>query len=195
MLYGLGTSVELHKLIRSSPDETRRRTLRQYGTEMRRLPYPSHERLHVLLSLLRQGSSASSTPDLERRIDVLSATPAERVALEYFHLSTGLHVAVFFGANFWKGLVLRVGNAEAAVMHAMAAIGQTDRLLEGNPPRSCSTIRDDDPLVITQCKYYIRALTRRASSSSLAAETTLVACILFVCLECSRGYASFHIGH
>ncbi|TPX16967.1 uncharacterized protein E0L32_003529 [Thyridium curvatum] len=121
--------------------------------------------------------------------NVISVTPSLHVRdsearpLEYFHRVVAPAISGHLDADFWTKLVWQAGADVAAVRHATIAISS---LYEGFGLHTSE--REHIAL-----QHYNRSIS--LSISSTDQQEILLACILFVCIECLRGDATRAIEH
>lgn len=139
----------------------------------------------------------------------VNASVVELRGLEYFCVKLAPSMGMYFDADFWNQSVVQASVAEPAVRHAIVALGvlaKQRELLdtaaeESRQARPCTdhamaTIGtgadttntvSDDILALRNYNRSIGQLARYMASTSQLTETTLLACVLFVCIEFIRG--------
>lgn len=143
--------------------------------------------------------SASTTP--ERCLEVVPGTADELRAQEFFFANSSPQLASYFDAAFWTQLVLQMSRSEAAIRHGVVAVSSFHRQRELSMKRSIivedflatsvpmfkQTADHNDPFALQQYNKAILHLSKRLQDQGAAVEVSLVACILFVCIEFLRG--------
>ena len=140
--------------------------------------------------------------------------PDELRAIDFFHHKTAPGLASYFDAEFWTRLVVQMSYVEPTIRHAIVALGSLHeqrengaRLLplmghslEAEPlgmsmplPKN-RPASDENPLAIAQYNKAITHLAGRLNSQA-SVEVTLLACILFVCVEFLRGDPNPAVNH
>lgn len=132
--------------------------------------------------------------------DIVKGSNAERRAFAFFQTVTAPQLSSYFDVDFWTRLVFQMSHAEAAIRHAMIALGalaeQRDRSVGLVPqysytiPKMSGTLKvqnSDSPFALQQYNKAIRALTARRATPNGSIEVALLVCILFICIEFLRG--------
>lgn len=147
-------------------------------------------------------------------LEVARGTQDELRALEFFHVRTAPGLSSYFDADFWTRLVFQISSAEPSIRHAMVAVGalhlqrekgtvtlsmdekalQHDPLATSMPVRKLTQVHEN-PFALVQYNKAIAHLAKRLQDPTAATEITLLACILFVCIEFLRGEAELAINH
>lgn len=129
--------------------------------------------------------------------------------LEFFCAKFAPNLGMYFDADFWTQFVMQASVAEPAVRHAIVAVGVLAKQRElqhaasdGRTPvlvtdvRSLATIAispegqsldADSILAIRNYNMSINHLAQHMAASSALTDITLLACVLFVCVEFLRG--------
>lgn len=140
--------------------------------------------------------------------------PDELRAIDFFHYRTAPGLASYFDAEFWTRLVVQMSYVEPTIRHAIVALGSLHEQrehgakkmlplmghsLEAEPlgismPLAKNRPGEENPLAITQYNKAIMHLSKRLKSDA-SIEVTLLACILFVCVEFLRGDSHPAVNH
>ncbi|KAI1207985.1 uncharacterized protein F4807DRAFT_161118 [Annulohypoxylon truncatum] len=142
----------------------------------------------------------------------IEGTEQERQFFHQFRRAAEAGLAMHassLGAGFWRRLVPLVGQSDAAVRHALIALGaahQSAQLQQEEqasyistpPPEDASACADQLELfMIQQYNLSIYHLQRHVQpgSPTESVEITLVCCLVFVCIETSRGNEAAALAH
>lgn len=140
--------------------------------------------------------------------------PAELRAIDFFHCRTAPGLASYFDAEFWTRLVVQMSYVEPSIRHAVVALGSLHEQreesakkmlplrghsLDSEPlgmsmPLAKTRPSTENPLAIAQYNKAIMHLAKRLDSNA-SVEVTLLACILFVCVEFLRGDSHPAVNH
>lgn len=109
----------------------------------------------------------------------------ERQLFGYFRLMTVSRCCPFFGSDFWAGRVLQISHSDAAIRHAVLALGALQFERESGE----SAVGNE------HCGFAFRSYNKAiAHTSRLLSqsgkenfEKGLVACVLFICYESLLG--------
>lgn len=138
------------------------------------------------------------------------ASLSEMRGLEYFCIKLAPSLGLYFDGDFWNRIIVQASVNESTIRHAMVAVGALARgrqpleMVDCNYEHAVTTSRasppavaavswsggtDDivDPVVLTNYNKSMRHLAQHIAASSRVTETTLLACVLFVCVEFLRG--------
>lgn len=158
---------------------------------------------------------AVQAPDVKQTPTLLPDIGMEELrAIDYFHHKTAPGLASYFDAEFWTRLVVQMSYVEPTVRHAIVALGSLHEQresdakwslplmghsLEAEPlgmsmPLPKSRPADENRLAITQYNKAISHLSNHLQSQA-SIEVTLLACILFVCVEFLRGDSKIAVNH
>ena len=126
--------------------------------------------------------------------------------MDFFQRQTAPALSSYFDVGFWTRLIFQMSYAEPCIRHAMAAVGslhQTRNYHAKIVPEDASIIIrgpdeideqfdvdshvEEDPFALVQYNKAIGRLTVRMDGSASSVQVTLVACIMFVCVEYLRG--------
>ena len=107
---------------------------------------------------------------------------------DYFRLISASRSGLFFGSDFWTGRVLQTSHADAAIKHAVLALGALQLERESAGP----LIRN------RHCGFAFRSFSKAVTHTGRLLsqsgrdnfEKGLVACVLFVCYESLQGHYS-----
>lgn len=122
----------------------------------------------------------------------IPGTPEERRALHFFLSQTAPNIAGFFEPTFWTRNVIQLAQTEPSIRYAAQALGATYAQVTERGIKAVPGISD---FALTSYNKAIRALLVGDPSANERKLVTLVACILFVCLEFMRGEIAVAIGH
>lgn len=140
--------------------------------------------------------------------------PDQLRAIDYFHHKTAPGLASYFDAEFWTRLVVQMSYVEPTIRHAIVALGSLHEQRESSPKRMIPLMghsleaeplgismplpkrrpADENPMAIAQYNKAISHLSQRLVSEG-SVEVTLLACILFICVEFLRGDAFPAVTH
>lgn len=124
---------------------------------------------------------------------VSSKTQDEHGYLQWFRLRTAIKLRGSFEMRFWDTLVLRASLHEPAIFHAMMALSSMQkRCSTGTVVDGLSPDRDPDLIDRFTLRHYSNAINlllqpRFASGDKESVRVTLIACMLFICVEFLRG--------
>ncbi|MCJ1308043.1 hypothetical protein MMC25_001693 [Agyrium rufum] len=122
-----------------------------------------------------------------------SKTGVEIRFLEFFYVRTAPALSGFIKDDFWKQVVRQLGISEPPITQAMTAVAayhqRFDQLMQSDIGQPI-----DEPYAVDQYNKAISALVTRLSTSQ-DTFITLVACLLFTCLEMLRGNERAALGH
>jgi len=149
----------------------------------------------------RSKAVVSAPPTPERRLDVVPGTADELRAQEFFFATSSPQLASYFDASFWTQLVLQMSHSEPAIRHGLVAVSCFHQQRELSMKRSIivedflatsvpmfkQTTNHNDPFALQQYNKAIFHLSKRLQDQDAVVEVSLVACILFVCIEFLRG--------
>lgn len=126
---------------------------------------------------------APSVPPLE-----FLQSERERHAFHFFRVTTASQLSGFCGDGFWDNLILRASHHQAAIRHAVIALGSLhERFITHNGLVSrCDPLLYLDEFAIQQYSLAIKFLFEQFSRQDKpAVDVCLVTCVLFACFEVS----------
>ncbi|KAJ0118260.1 Transcriptional regulatory protein moc3 [Diaporthe amygdali] len=153
--------------------------------------YPAHPTGQAAYSWADLLSAQNVAPTVVRRNPsmVFTSNDMEARALEFFRLQVAPVLSKHSSKKFWNILVSQVGQQEPAVHHALVCIGS---MYEGLNDTSHDLLAlSRERFAITQ---YNLALSKLISSAN-DKNTTLLVCLLFICIETMRGDKDMAIEH
>ncbi|CAK7263362.1 hypothetical protein SEPCBS119000_000432 [Sporothrix epigloea] len=128
----------------------------------------------------------------------LPLTPQEGLYFQQFRIQTANELSGFFDSGFWSRIVLIECHSEAAIRHAVVALGALYRTLEAttaSPPSSPSSTDDKDDTVHAHwqvaLKHYSDACKKLAfvnSDDDQTQRTRLMASVLLACFDSFIGH-------
>ena len=115
-------------------------------------------------------------------------TDEERRCFDFFQNRTAGQLSGFFDTNFWTEFVLRATQHEAAIKHAVLALGSLHERFEDGDKSILHTIwnRGEGGFALTHYIKAIQQLVKPTSSSQQSVDVCLLACVLFSCFEVSQ---------
>lgn len=123
------------------------------------------------------------------------------MCFEWFVLRTAPKLPAAFSSAFWQTLVFQASASETAVFHATVALSSAHSQLPSRgrtPGVDVKANPDEDECFMLQ--QYGRAIghlqPHLTAGTRSSVRVTLIACLLFICLECLRGHfrsAIFHL--
>ncbi|KAF2841636.1 hypothetical protein M501DRAFT_928648 [Patellaria atrata CBS 101060] len=123
-------------------------------------------------------------PKLATDLTCMFGHTKEAHYMEFYFHQVGPKLAGHFDSEFWLRLVLQLGCSQPSIRHATMAIGY---LYEKETSRKTSDVisQDQSDFFLLQYNKAINGLVENMTQSTRHVEI-LVACILFICLECLR---------
>lgn len=149
---------------------------------------------------LTPSSHPSPSASLSNYYGDVDFSSLELQSLQFFHFKTVPSVCGFFDSSFWRRLLLQMSHEEPSLRCAMMAIGSAQRNNERVGYRSLdledtSPRLDHDAFTLHQYTKAINLVQKRLSTGNQNRMVSLVACILFVCLELLRGQRRPALAH
>ena len=137
------------------------------------------------------GREISLSQSPERSFDFLCANDNEHRHFTFFTTAAARRIAGVLDQEFWTTLVPQLSHHDIAVKYAAISIAslvrQQDEPLPDSPNSSSSSGSDRSN---TALGYYSKSLNATMSSmiDSKSAQTALITCILFFCIEALQGH-------
>lgn len=113
------------------------------------------------------------------------ANDQERRCFDFFQTRTAGQLSGFFDTTFWKRLILRATHHEAAIKHAVLALGSLHERFEEGDKSILQTIwsKGEGGFALTQYNLAIQQLVKPVGNAQRSVDVCLIACILFACFE------------
>lgn len=136
------------------------------------------------------------------RLWTVSASVEEMRHFDWFQHRTLKKIPGLFVLSFWDTLLLQASPTEPAVMHALLTLSSVHKRMQ-----ICSTSSgQDDGILDHQEQFMLQQYVRTigclqphfVSRDRSSIRVALIACVLFICLECLRGQfntAQTHLLH
>lgn len=159
--------------------------------------------------LVHSRASQTLEPSNGPSLYSINASTGEMRALEYFCVKFAPNMGMYFDSDFWTQFVMQASVGEPAVRHAIVAVGVLAKQRESLYPkdgdhvpanvtgfRTLATaaaalvgpsMDDESLLALRNYNMSISHLAQHIAASSSVTNVTLLACILFVCVEFLRG--------
>lgn len=121
-----------------------------------------------------------------------SGSIQEHRSYDFFRSCAAPALSGYFDSKFWDQVLPRIAASEDSVKHAMIALAslyETCSDTDGYP----GPLEQDFSLV--QYNKAIKSLKYRCDTGDQAVESTLLTCILFICLEFMRGNPDTALNH
>lgn len=118
----------------------------------------------------------------------VAGSSQERRAFHYFVSNTVAELSGFYTSSFWERLILQASSSDAALRHAVVAIGTLHEEFANR--RLSYYSKEASGGVAFAVNQYLKAiaqLRKSLSSGNLAPLSALMSCILFVCFDSLRG--------
>jgi Fungal specific transcription factor domain/Fungal Zn(2)-Cys(6) binuclear cluster domain len=121
-------------------------------------------------------------------ISLLTSTSEDKYYFEWFKCRTSKKIPGLFRLNFWNTLVFQASLNEPAVLHAVLALSSVHK--DGNSYGQDHHSPDDqEKLMLSNYSKAISHLKPHFSTMDRPSiRVTLIACVLFVCVEFFRGH-------
>ncbi|RAL11794.1 Zn(II)2Cys6 transcription factor domain-containing protein [Aspergillus homomorphus CBS 101889] len=133
----------------------------------------------------------------DRRIVLVPGTREERQYVQFFCVRTTRALSGFFPSGFWARDLPQLSYRNAAVRHAVAAVGALHlRQLQGRLGSQGGGLGGDDAFTLQQYNKSIQTfLQQMGSGNEMEADLMLIQCLLFVCLEMLQGNSKQAMNH
>jgi len=92
-----------------------------------------------------------------------------------------------FDNGFWSRTVLQMARSEPSIRHALVALGYLAKTEPGNLKHAHAKLTQEDRILNLHYSKAVGSLVGRIAEQSCTIEVSLVACLLFVCIEFMRG--------
>ena len=96
-----------------------------------------------------------------------------------------MRLSGFHSCQLWDILVLQAAQVDAGIRHALIALASTHQMFENQDRVELDLEEFSVQQYNLAIRYHLDSLTYRDSSENL--ESYLVSCIIFICIEVSRG--------
>ncbi|KAK0611229.1 hypothetical protein B0T14DRAFT_439375 [Immersiella caudata] len=159
--------------------------------------YGSAERaVNTLMSQMdRKVPSGSKALNAKTPAALPGLNQQEYLAFDFFRTRTATKIPGVFGSDFWDTLVLQLSIGEPAVLHAVVALAATHRraiaLGHARRPSLSSNANiahmDSDEILALQQFNKAVAHLRFKKKDKQSLRVTLVVCIVFTCIELTKG--------
>ncbi|KAH7357052.1 hypothetical protein BKA65DRAFT_496114 [Rhexocercosporidium sp. MPI-PUGE-AT-0058] len=123
-------------------------------------------------------------PTIEKPPSLFRGTSQDQRAFDFFCCVTSPILSCYFDKNFWSYFLLQMSQYESTVWHSVLALGTLHEQ---------GAIDDEDLRLLHHrngLSHYNKAiaqLTKSTEPESQSAESVLVSCIIFVCIEIVLG--------
>jgi hypothetical protein len=102
----------------------------------------------------------------------------------FYHEKVAAKLSGHFDTSFWHTLIMQLSQSEPTVRHAVAAINAVHRDIESSKAANPSVFYvPPNPQVLHESTAAMRCLTRRINADPTSHHISLVACLLFTCVE------------
>lgn len=146
------------------------------------------------------GREISLSQSPERSFNTLYANDNEHRHFSFFTTEAARRIAGVLDQEFWTTLVPQLSHHDVAVKYAAISIASLFRQnfegLPHSPNSSSSSSSSDSDKSSMALGYYSKSLNATIDSKA-AAQTALITCILFFCIEALQGHETeaLHIYH
>ncbi|KAL1852457.1 hypothetical protein VTK73DRAFT_9210 [Phialemonium thermophilum] len=145
----------------------------------------AHEQRHHSSSSL----SVSGTP---RSLPLHVVTNEQLACLEWFRCRVSLKLPGFCVSDFWTSLLLQASASEPAVLHAVLALSSLHRGVALGVGKDSLHVTQPTPVEQRTLRHYLAAIAglrpHFQTRTQHSRRVTLIACVLFVCLDLLRGH-------
>ncbi|EAW12072.1 uncharacterized protein ACLA_008320 [Aspergillus clavatus NRRL 1] len=137
---------------------------------------------------------------VDQRLVLRPGTREERRYIDFFSTQTSRALAGFFNSNLWRSFLPQLSHSQAAVRHAVVALGALHEyvyvlLARGDfDPRQKLPFQNEQ-FIVQQYNQAIRHLVVHLASPNQVPHLTLITCCLFICLEILRGQHDRALDH
>ena len=136
--------------------------------------------------------------DQRRLIPRGDMTTCEQSCFEWFTYRCTTKLPGIFASMFWNELVVQASLNEPAILHAAVALSSVHKkeIRRMKTQERLKPLDEEDKFIMTQYSKAIKHLQPHfLSKNKRSARVTLIACVVFTCLEFLRGHYKCGIVH